>query len=82
MKQKEIEMLAELVAKKIMAQMGNNKSSDDDEFVDSKEAARILGVTPNYIRSMKSKFPHKKVGSHQQGRILFRRSDLLKNYVK
>lgn len=81
-----MEMLAELVAKKsvamIMAQVGNNKSSDDDEYVDSKEAARILGVTPNYIRSMKDKFPHKKIGSHQQGRILFRRSELLKNYVK
>lgn len=65
MKKNEMEMLAELVAKKsvamIMAQVGNNKSSDDDEYVDSKEAARILGVTPNYIRSMKDKFPHKKL---------------------
>lgn len=53
---------------------------DGDEYVDSKEAARILGLTPNYLRTMKDKFPHIKVGSNSQGRVMFKKSALLITY--
>jgi hypothetical protein len=57
-------------------------SSGGDDLCDTREAARLLGLTPNYLRSMKDKFPHVKVGDNRQGRILFKRSELLTNYTK
>ena len=57
-------------------------SSGCDDLCDTREAARLLGLTPNYLRSMKDKFPHVKVGDNRQGRILFKRSELLANYTK
>ena len=51
-------------------------------MVDSKEAARMLGISSNYLRSIKDRFPHVKVGDNKQGRILFRKADLLENYTK
>lgn len=88
MTKKEIERLTLMIAEKtadiLMERLNNSsvKKIDDEEYVDSKEAARILDVTPNYLRSMKNKFPHKKVGSHSQGRVLFLKSGLLSNYIK
>ena len=57
-------------------------SGGGDDLCDTKEAARLLGLTPNYLRSMKNRFPHVKVGGNRQGRILFKRSELLENYTK
>ena len=68
MTQEEMTLLADLIAKRTL--------------IDSREAARLLGLTPNYLRSMKDKFPHVKVGDNRQGRILFKRSELLANYTK
>ena len=70
-------MIAEKTADIVMERLNNSSvaKSDDEEYVDSKEAARILDVTPNYLRSMKNKFPHKKVGNHSQGRVLFKRAN-------
>ena len=87
MKKEEMERLTNMIAQKtadIVMERLNGSSTvkvDEDEYVDSKEAARILDVTPNYLRSMKHKFPHVKIGSHNQGRVLFKKSELLKNYT-
>lgn len=54
---------------------------EEEEYVDVKEAARILGLAPSYLRSQRRKFPHKKVGSNTQGRILFLKSGLFQSYV-
>jgi len=91
MKKDEMEKLAEKIAQRaanIMLEKLTGKYKveipgvDNDEYVDSKEAARMLGLTPNYLRTMKDKFPHVKVGDNRQGRILFKRSELLTNYTK
>ena len=57
-------------------------SCGGDDLCDTREAARLLGLSPNYLRSMKNKFPHVKVGDNRQGRILFKRSELLASYTK
>ena len=77
-------MIAERTADIVMERLNGSTANkvDDDEYVDSKEAARILDVTPRYLCSMKHKFPHKKVGNHSQGRVLFKKSELLANYIK
>lgn len=56
--------------------------TDEDEYVDCRTAAKILGVTAPYLRSkLKDRFPYKKVGESSQGRILFLRSGLVQNYI-
>jgi len=89
MKKEELEKLVEKIAQRtaniVMEQLKGNcqmqiPGIDPDEYVDSKEAARMLGLTPNYLRTMKEKFPHIKVGDNNQGRVLFKKSALLNSY--
>ena len=92
MRKDDMEQLAELCAKKTAKmvmeqflgryQLRTPGTDEEEEYVDSKEAARILGISPNYLRSKKDKFPHIKVGNNNQGRVLFKRSELLANYTK
>lgn len=68
--------LAEEVAKKL-------KSSchlGETEYVDTEEAARILGMSPTYLRAMKDRYPHIKAGDHKQARIMFRRDSLFNQF--
>ena len=84
MKQEEMDKLAEMTALRVMEKMMGmfkKETPGDDEYVDSKEAARMLGLTPNYLRTMKEKFPHIKVGGSNQGRVLFLKSALLNSYT-
>ena len=86
MTKREMERLTEMVAQKtadiVMERLNGSAAAKEEEYVDSREAARILDVTPNYLRTMKHKFPHKKVGNHSQGRVLFLKSGLLEHYLK
>ncbi len=85
MKKEEMQRFAELVAS-TTAQMvvkhlreNNLVGGNDEELVDSREAARILGLSPSYLRSLN--LPRVKVGNNSQGRVLYKRSDLLNNYL-
>lgn len=89
MKRNEIESLIEATAQRTAAKVVEQlkgivriPGNEDEEYVDAKEAARILGLAPSYVRSQRHRFPHKKVGNSNQGRLLFLKSGLLKNYVK
>ena len=88
MKRNEIESLIEATAQrtatKVVEQLKGIvriPGNEDEEYVDSKTAAQILGVTPSYLRVIKNKFPYKKVGTRTQGKILFLRSGLLQSYI-
>lgn len=76
-----MEKLAEKVAELVIEKLHGPAVEEVNDYVEAKEAARILGVSPSYLRSMKKKFTHVKVGSHNQGRVLFKKSDLMKNYL-
>ncbi len=86
MKKYEIEILAEMlsdkVADKVMKRMGKVQFDAQDEMVDSKEAAKILGVCPAYMRTLKKRIPHVKAGQYKQGRILFRKADIISAFLK
>lgn len=86
MTNEEMTLLADLIAKRtapiVIKQLCEMHVDESNDLIDSREAARLLGLTPNYLRSMKDKFPHVKVGDNRQGRILFKRSELLTNYTK
>jgi hypothetical protein len=86
MTNEEMTKLAEMTARRtatiVIKQLSEMHVGESNDLIDSKEAARLLGLTPNYLRSMKDKFLHVKVGDNRQGRILFKRSELLANYTK
>lgn len=88
MKKEEMEKLVEMTAQRtasiVMDQLKGiiRIPGEEEEYVDAKEAARILGLAPSYVRSQRHRFPHKKVGNSNQGRLLFLKSGLLQNYVK
>ena len=89
MTKRDCEYLAELTAKKTTEMLLNalngvkrQGASEDNDLIGVKEAARILGLSPNYLRAKKDMFPYVKVGKTSQGRLLFRRSELLKNYTQ
>ena len=52
------------------------------EMVPVSVAARILGISEDHMRRIKDKFPHIKNGNNKQGRLLFVRDALLKEYAK
>ena len=66
--------VAVIVAKRLREQ------EDTPEMVTTTEAARILGVTPQTMRRNQHKYPHVKGGENKQGKLLFVRDALLKNY--
>lgn len=70
-------MVAEQVVKKLKS-VGNLQET---EYVDSYEAARILGVSPNYLRQVKDRYPHIKAGNKKQGRIMFKRDALMNEFL-
>ena len=71
MDKKEMNLLATMVA--------------EAEYVDTKEAARIIGVSETYMRFLKKEYPDKyptiKSGNKKQGRILFKRDALLRDFT-
>ena len=81
---KEMKKIAEITASLVLEGLKGQipTESKDDEYIDSKEAARLLGLTPNYLRAQKDRFPHIKVGNNSQGRILFKKSELMSCYTK
>lgn len=50
---------------------------DKKELVSVKEAARILGVTENYMRSIKDDYSYIRRGKNQKGNIFFIRESLI-----
>ena len=85
MNKQEINTLAEILSEKVADKVMNRISGVNtapDEMVDSKEAARMIGVCPAYMRRLKDRIPHVKVGLHKQGRILFRKADIISAFVK
>lgn len=51
-------------------------------MVNSTEAARILGISRNYLLMIKERFNYVKTGENKQSRILFNRQTLLEEYLK
>lgn len=86
MEKEEMKELVALIAKTttqmVVTQLRSMRELSDTEYVDTREAARILGVSPAYLRQVKEKYPHVKGGTCKQGHIMFRRDDLLKSVEK
>lgn len=72
--------LAPRVAKIIKADL--KKKEEAEEWVRTSEAAAILGITEEWLRATKDKYPHIKNGGQKQGNLMFLRSGLIKSYSK
>ena len=57
MTNEEMTKLAEMTARRtatiVIKQLSEMHVGESNDLIDSKEAARLLGLTPNYLRSMK-----------------------------
>ena len=73
-------VLAAMVADQVVKKLAGVRNVSDSQYVNSVEAARILGVSPNYLRAVKDKYPHIKAGDRKQGRIMFLRESLLQEF--
>lgn len=62
--------------------VGGSASTDMEEYVTTKEAARLLGISQKRLRQIKDRFPHTKQGDNGQGRLRFLRCGLMKSYVE
>jgi len=86
MSKKELDMLADFLAEKVVVRVVERltvmQSNSDDEMIDSRAAAEMIGVCPEYMRKIKDKFPHIKIGQHGQGRILFRKKDIISSLTQ
>jgi hypothetical protein len=80
MNKEEMTVLAALVADQVVKKLKGFGNLSEAKYVDANEAARILGVSANYLRQVKDKYPHVKAGDHQQGRIMFLREALMKDF--
>lgn len=73
-----IDEIAHKVAQILARKMKEKAASE--EMVTTEEAARILHVSTAHMRRIASRFPHIKQGEQKQGKLLFVRDALLKNY--
>lgn len=64
----------------VVKELRNIHKKQETEYVGTAEAARILGVSPNYLRQIKNQYSHIKSGKNNQGRLLFKRESLLENF--
>lgn len=77
--------LADLVAEKAAQKVINyleGKKESKGEYVDINEAAQLLGYSVTYMRQIKKRFPHVKVGPKKQGRLMFSRAALENYYIQ
>lgn len=72
--------IASLVVK-MLKKTQNESNSDEEQWISTKEAAKILGISEMHMRRIKDSFPHVKKGNKQQGPLLFLKKGLVKNYL-
>ena len=84
MSRKEIEQIVEMAVEKVMSRMGTlAPRPTGDEWLTTSEAAHLLGLSQFRLRQIKHRFDYRKDGDPQKsGRLLFRRSSLLDNYLR
>lgn len=67
---KQIQQIADKTANLVLRRL-NMRTEEKSFLVNVREAARILGVSANHMRSIKDEYPHIRRGSNQHGHIYF-----------
>ncbi|UKK61070.1 helix-turn-helix domain-containing protein [Prevotella communis] len=81
---KSISLLADALAPRVAVIIMQKMNEDPmkEEWVDTRTAARILGIKPNTLRKNIDKYTHVKSGDKRQGHLLFLRSELINAFAK
>lgn len=79
--QKAIDAIAYKAATIVVSKLkAEDQAQAHSQMVSTKEAAAILEITPARMRQIADRFPHIKQGNNKQGKLLFLKRALLKNY--
>ena len=78
---KTIKTIAQETAKIVMGELKKDKENKK-ELVSAEEAARILGISKNYLRNIKDRFRYVRSGGSSAGRLLFEKDSLMEGYIK
>jgi len=83
MTQKERQEFIKDVALAVIRMLDEKKkiNKEEEEWVTTKEAAQILGISVRYLTQIKDRFPHTKQGGYEAGHLRFLKSGLMENYI-
>ena len=73
---KQIQQIAKKTAKLVVRDL-KSMPEQNPVYVSVKEAARILGVSVDYMRKIKDEYKYIRRGENQQGHIFFLRESLM-----
>lgn len=77
--QKDIDRIAQRTALIVMSRL-QGQTIGEQEWVSTKDAAKILGISENWLRKNKDHYPHVKGGDSKQSSLRFLRSGLIKAF--
>lgn len=79
----DLKELAHATALEVVKMLKKEKIVPDSQehWITCKEAAAIIGVTPEHLRRIKDHFPHTKQGDNSQGQLRFLKEGLMKSYM-
>lgn len=76
-----LDVYADKVVEKVVAQLKGKTKDEKPEMIGAPEAAKILGISRNYLLSIKDRFNYIKVGENKQSRIYFKKDTLFEEYL-
>lgn len=76
-----LDAFADKVVERVVAQLKGTPKDEKPEMVGAPEAAKILGISRNYLLTIKDRFNYIKVGENKQSRIYFNKETLFDEYL-
>lgn len=78
-----VEDVAEAVLAKVMPFVKKPKKPEEQwTWVSAEEAAKIVGLTKNYLLRQKAYFTHVKIGKAKACRVMFRKETLVEEHMR
>ncbi len=78
-----VEDVAEAVLAKVMPFVKKPKKQEEQwTWVSAEEAAKIVGLTKNYLLRQKAYFTHVKIGKAKACRVMFRKETLFEEHMR
>lgn len=80
-----VEDVAEAVLAKVLPFVKKRRAEKPEEqwtWVSAEEAAKIVGLTKNYLLRQKAYFTHVKIGKAKACRVMFRKETLFEEHMR
>ena len=79
--EKTLNILANKIANIVVRKL-RNQGADDVRLIPCAEAAKRLGITPDWMRKIKDNFSYIKRGDGKQSRLYFNADTLIQEYQR